>query len=142
MFVFMPPKLSIGLTLKPGRVGGHDDDRDALVLLHLGVGAHREPDVVGVGREAREDLLAVDHVLVAVADGARLQRREVGAGVGLGVADREVDLAGEDLRDVELLLLLVPKRMIVGATELIVSIGTGAPGAHRLVEEHELLDRA
>ena len=31
--------------------------------------------------------------------------------------------------------------MIVGATELIVSIGTGAPGAHRLVEEDELLDR-
>ena len=32
--------------------------------------------------------------------------------------------------------------MIVGATELIVSIGTGAPGPHRLVEEDELLDRA
>ena len=35
----------------------------------------------------------------------------------------------------------LPKRMIVGATLLIVSIGTGAPAAHRLVEEHELLDR-
>ncbi len=55
-----------------GRVGGHDDDRDALVLLHLVVRAHREPHVVGAGREAGEDLLPVDHVLVAVAHGSGL----------------------------------------------------------------------
>ena len=62
--------------------------------------------VVGVAGEARPDLLAVDHVLVAVAHGARRERREVGAGVRLGVADAEVDLAREDLRQEEALLLL------------------------------------
>ena len=59
-------------TEKPGVSVGHDDDRDALVLLHLGVRAHREPDVVGAGREAGEDLLPVDDVLVAVAHGSGL----------------------------------------------------------------------
>ena len=77
-----------------------------LCFLTSWFGAHREPDVVGAARETREHLLAVDHVLVAVADGTGLERREVGAGVGLGVTDREVDLALQDLRHVELLLLL------------------------------------
>jgi hypothetical protein len=38
-----------------------------------------------------------------------------------------VQVAGEDLGQEEVLLLLVPKFMIVGPTVLIVSIGTGAP---------------
>ena len=78
---------------EPGRVGGHAQDRDALVLRGVRVGAHRQPDVVGLLGAAREDLGPVDDVLVAVAHGPGAQRRQVGAGLGLGVADGEVDLA-------------------------------------------------
>src|SRR3546814_6766349 len=41
---------------------------------------------------------SVDHVVVAVAHGARAQRRQVGARRRLGVADREVHLALQDAR--------------------------------------------
>ena len=75
-------------------------------FLTSGFGAHREPAVVGVAGERRPHLLAVDHVLVAVAHRARGERREVGAGAGLRVADAEVDVAREDLREEELLLLV------------------------------------
>ena len=84
-----PPSVWIGVTEKPGAARRDQDDRDALVLRGVGIGARREPDVVGVLRVRREDLLAVDDVVVAVADGARLERGEVGAGAGLGVADAE-----------------------------------------------------
>ena len=77
----------------PGRVHGHDEHRDALVLGGLGIGADGQPDVVGVAGQAGEDLRPVDDVLVAVAHGPGGQRGQVGAGVGLGVADAEVDLA-------------------------------------------------
>ena len=52
------------------------------------------------------DLLPVHHILVAVADRPRLHRCEVGPGVRLGVADRELDLAAQHAwEDVALLLL-------------------------------------
>src|SRR6201999_926055 len=51
-----------------------------------------------------EDLLPVDDVLVAVPNRGGTQRRQVGARLRFGVADREVHLTGED-RGQELLLL-------------------------------------
>ena len=57
-----------------------------LCLGDVGVGAHEHLAVVGDVAEAGPDLLAVDDVVVAVADGARAQAGEVGAGVGLGEA--------------------------------------------------------
>ena len=90
----------------PGDLQVDREDRDAGVLGGARVRAHREPDVVGVAGEAREDLLPVDHVVVAVAHGAGRERREIGAGAGLGVADAEVDRALEDARQEEALLLV------------------------------------
>jgi hypothetical protein len=52
----------------------HDEDRETLVLGGIGVGPGGQPHVVGVLDRAGEDLLAVDHVLVAVAHGPRLER--------------------------------------------------------------------
>jgi hypothetical protein len=123
------------------RVRRHDDHRDALVLGRLGIGAAREPDVVGVGGEAREDLLPVDDPLVAVEDGARLERRQVGARVGLGVADREVDLAAQDSRQEELLLLVRPVLHDRRRDGVDGEHGHRRAGPHRLVEEDVLLDR-
>ena len=59
--------------------------------------------VVGAGRP---DLLAVDDVVIAVADGARLQRSEVGAGAGFAEELAPDVFAGDDLREVGGFLLV------------------------------------
>ena len=67
----------------PGWRIGTAKAREALVLRHAGVGAREQEAPVGDVGVAGPDLVAVDHVLVAVARRRRAQRREVGAGVGL-----------------------------------------------------------
>src|SRR5918995_1110048 len=84
--------------LDAGRVHRCDQDRDAAVATVVFAGADRQPAVVGVAGQAGPHLLAGDHVVVAVADGPSAQRRQVGAGAWLGVADAEMDLAPQDLR--------------------------------------------
>ena len=76
------------------------------MLRRFGVGAgEREDRVRGVGAGG-PDLLAVDDVLVAVADRACLQRGEVGAGARFRVALGPHALSREDRREVLLALLL------------------------------------
>ena len=89
-------------------LGGHveQDEADAVVLLRGRIGAHQAEDPVGVVGVGGPDLLTGDDVIVAVAFGAGLQRGEVGAGVGLGVALAPADQAGGDLRQMLGLLFL------------------------------------
>ncbi len=111
------------------------------MLRRVGVGPHREPDVVGHVRAGGEDLGPVDDVLVAVATRPGPQRGQVGARLGLGVADGEIELAREDLREEERFLLL---RAVAhdGRTHRVDrDEGKGSPGAPRLVEEDELIGR-
>ncbi len=67
----------------PGLVHRHRERRDALVLGDVGVGAGEQDAPVGDVGVARPDLVAVDHVLVAVGDRGGAQRGEVGSGIGL-----------------------------------------------------------
>ena len=112
-----------------------------LCLAHVGIGAGGQPDVVGVAGQAGEDLGAVDDVLVAVAHRPGGQRGQVGARRWARCSRcrsgsrRPGSWAGRSPS-----APAVPKFMMVGPTVLMVSIGTGAPAAHRLVEEDELLD--
>jgi hypothetical protein len=53
-----------------------------------------------------------------------------------------VDLASQDLREVEVLLLLRAVGHECGGDRVDGEHGDRGPGAHRLVEEQELLDRA
>ena len=108
-----------------GILGVDDQDRNALVLHGFRVGAAGQPDVVGVVGAGGEDLLPVDDVLVAVAHGGGAQRRQVGAGLRLGVADREVHLTGQDRRQELLLLLSLPNCCSVGPTVCSVTAGSG-----------------
>ena len=55
----------------------------------LGVGAHREPHVVGVAGEAGEGLLAVDDPLVAVLTAFVVSEARSVPDSGLGVADEK-----------------------------------------------------
>ena len=64
----------------------HEEVGQALVLGRLGVGARDEHAPLRVLRAGGPDLLPGDDPVVAVLDRARLQRREVRAGVGLGEA--------------------------------------------------------
>ena len=92
--------------------GGHVDEqeRDAGLLLGLGVGADQVEDPVAVLPEGGPGLLAVDDELVAVADRGGAQRGEVGAGVGLGEALAPPDVEVRGLRQEALLLLLRAER--------------------------------
>ena len=78
------------------RVHRHDDLADALVGRPVSRGPADQVAVVGDGGEARPDLLAVDHPLVAVAAGRRAQRGEVTAGFRFGHPDRPRCLAAQD----------------------------------------------
>ena len=74
--------------------------------LLLRVGAGGDEDQVGGVAVGDEGLRAVDDVVVAVLDGRRLQRGEVGAAGRLGHPDRGQDLAGAEAGEPALLLLL------------------------------------
>ncbi len=87
-------------------LGVDDEDRDALVLRGVGVGADGQPEVVGLVAAGGPHLLAVDDVVVAVAPSGGAERGQVGAGVRLAVADREVHVTGQDPRQEHVLLLL------------------------------------
>ena len=129
----------MGLHEKPGESVGHAQDRDALVLGGVGIGAHRQPHVVRHVGAAGEDLGPVHHVLVTVAHGPRLQRGQVGAGFGLGVADGEVDLAGEDGGEEEALLLFAAEAHDRRPHRVDGHEREGCAGATGLVEEDELV---
>ena len=76
------------------------------MLGGVGIGAGDQHAPLRVLGEGRPDLLPADHPFVAVLDRARLQRGEVGAGLGLGEALAPDLLAGQDRLQVALLLLL------------------------------------
>src|SRR3989454_807867 len=130
-----------GRDLVARRAGGDDEHADALVLGRVGIGACGEPDVIGELGLAGEELGAVHDPRVAVAHGARAERGQIGAGGRLGVTDREVALAAQD--GGQEARLLRPRPVLHDGR------GDGVdgerrehdPGARRLVEEDELLDR-
>lgn len=76
----------------------HQNQRDALLVGHAGVGLHIDRnDVVFGARRGGKDLLAVDDPLVALAPRRGAHGTGVGAGVGLGHRDRHAYLARHQL---------------------------------------------
>src|SRR5699024_3546438 len=86
--------------------GRYEDEGDALVFGCLLIRPRRQPDPVGSGPPGGEDLAAVDDEFVAFAHCRRTQGGQIRARFGFGVADREDELAGGDLRQEVVLLLL------------------------------------
>ena len=81
----------------------------------VGVGAHEQLGPLGDLGERRPDLLPADDVVVAVADRAGAQRRQVGPGRRLAEALAPHLLALEDVRQVaRLLLVACPRRSASG----------------------------
>ena len=117
---------------------------DATVLRRVRIGAHqREHRSLRWWAFGGPDFLPVDHVLVAVARGARGQRGEVRAGARFGVALRPEDLTGEDAGQVGSLLLVAAVHDDRGAEHahaLPADVGRGGLGD--LLLEDELLHRA
>ena len=95
----------IGLHRDARRLHVDQQERDAFLLLGVGIGAHEGKDHVGPVRHRRPDLLPVDHIVVAVANRARLEAGEVRAGAGLRVALAPPGLVLDDAGEILLLLL-------------------------------------
>ena len=92
-----------------GHAGGahvEDEGADAAVLARLRVRAREHDHLVRQVRVRRPDLLAVEHVVVAVAHGARGQRGEVAARLRLAEALAVPGRAGGHLRQQARLLLV------------------------------------
>ena len=104
-----PPSISsIGRSVTPGEsIGKTSIEMPRCFFSAVGSVRHEAEDPVGVLAERRPGLLAVDHPVVAVADGGGAQRGEVGAGVGLGEALAPPDVEVRRLGQEALLLLLV-----------------------------------
>ena len=116
-------------TSTPGGVGGDEDHRPAPVRLGIRVRDREDDGEAGSVGAAREPLVPVDHPVVAVPHGTRLEQRRVGAGdVGLGHREERPHLAGDE-RAQEALLLLVRAEQVQDLR---------VPGIGRLAAEHEL----
>ncbi len=85
------------------------DEANAQMLGRLGVGADQTEYPVGLIGVGGPDLLAVDDPVVATIFRPRLDRGQVGAGAGLGIALTPADLAAHDGRQEALLLFLGAK---------------------------------
>ena len=113
------------------------------MLGRVAVGARDEHAPLRLVGERRPHLLAGHDPVVAVAHGARLHRRQVGAGLGLGEALAPDLLGGEDRLQVALLLLLGAvrddRRPAHGQAEHVGELGR--PRAHDLLVEDRLLDQ-
>src|ERR1700692_4047808 len=77
---------------------------DAGLLLGLRVGTHQTKDPIGILTERIPGLLAVDDVVISVAHGTGLQRRQIRARAGFRIPLTPPLLAGADLRQEPLLL--------------------------------------
>ena len=106
----------------------------------IGVGAGHQVDVAGVVGGGGVHLLAVDDEFVAVADGAALEAGQVGAGLGLGEAQGEGNLAADDAGEEFLLLLLAARRQDGRAARARASHGDADAG--ELLLDDVLVDAA
>ena len=124
------------------RIFGVDDqDRNTFVLGGFRIRTAGQPDVVGVVRAGRPHLLAVHDVLVTLFDGRGPQRRQVRTGLGFGVTDREMDVAGKDAGKELLLLRLGAVDLQRRTDRLQRDQRERHVGAVGLVDEDLLLDR-
>ena len=69
-----------------GRLDIDQHEGNPLLALALGGGAHEAENLVGILAQRGPGFLAIDDVIIALADGAGLEAGEVGAGTGLGIA--------------------------------------------------------
>ena len=119
-----------------------DDEQREAVVAGVRVGLGDEHDEVGPVAVGDVGLGPVDHPLVAVAHGARLDAGHVGAGVGLGDAEAGDLLALDRGHEVGLLLLLGAegedrRRRHVGV-DRDPHRQAAAVGVHDLLAEHEV----
>ena len=119
-----------------------DRDRgEALVAASLaGLGARDHLDEVGAVGERAPVLAAVQDPVVAVALGAALDRREVGADVGLGHGERAEILAARHRLDLLLALVALARNRAVEAVAARDQAGDAHPAARELLGDQAVLE--
>ncbi len=133
------PKARRGVALAQG-VGLHHDQRRALGAERL-VGLAHHDDDVGVLAVGDEGLGPVDHVVVAVAHGARAHGLQVAARAGLGHRDGADELAGDHLGQPAALLLVGAAFVEVRRDDRRMQTAAEAAehGARRFHEDHRVV---
>ncbi|KAK0334014.1 hypothetical protein LTR94_018300 [Friedmanniomyces endolithicus] len=91
------------------RLHVEQDEGDAQMFGRLRIGADQAEDPVGLVGVGGPDLLAVDDPVVAAILRLGLDRGQVGAGAGLGIALAPADFAAHDLGQEPLLLFFGPE---------------------------------
>ena len=86
----------VGADRKPGRIAFNDNGRDA--AGSVAAGPHHRHIEVALAGTRNELLLAVEHVVIAVAHRAGAQRRGVRSGAGFGQAIAREQFHGAELR--------------------------------------------
>ena len=138
-----PDRLQAGGCRSPECPSGTMTQEMPSVLGGVGVGADEHLAVLGHVGVAGPDLLAVDHVLVAVPHGPGAQAGQVGARLGLGEALAPAVVALEDGGQVELLLGLGGlghdrRSGVQQAHEVGADVGSAGPLG--LLQEDQVLD--
>ena len=87
------------------RIHVDEEDREPAARALLGIGRGDELQEVRALRVRDEALVAVDHVMVAVAHRGRAHAARIGAGIGLGLREGGGLLAAQDRIEIALLLL-------------------------------------
>jgi hypothetical protein len=111
-----------------GRVLDHQQAHPLMPLRRVGL--DREHDGVAVEAVGDEGLRAVDDVVVAVEPGGGADRREVGAGPGLGHGDRAHPHPGDHAGQPAAALLLVGRGEEVRQHDVVVQGDAGAGREH------------
>ena len=101
-----PPISWIGRVSIPGLIHVEDQEADAIALRRIEVRPHEAADPLRAVGARGPGLLTVDEPVIALVLGLASQRREIRAGVRLGVAEGPEDLAPADRGNVLALLLL------------------------------------
>ena len=94
----------IGFTVTPGECMSINRKLMPSLLFRFLAGAHEAEDPVGVLRERRPGLDAVDEEVVALVFRFRAQRREVGARTGFRITLTPPHIGVEDVRQKSALL--------------------------------------
>ena len=120
-----------GAHLHAGRLQVHDQQREPPAAAIGAAGTAQKPQVVHVLGIALPALLSGHHVVLALPFGAAAQARQVRAGLRLGVAEGEVELAAPDRRQPAVLLLLGAEARDGPGAEAVVHADRDAQGRPR-----------
>ena len=132
------------LHLHAGQIRVDHEPAEVLVPLALRIGARDQPDAIGAVVAAHENFLAVQHVLVAVAERRHADAGEIRARAGLAQELPRADETAVDRREERLLLLLgapdEDRRRAEAAAAVVVRRQREIEAVDLLLQDHRVVE--